>query len=124
VDQIALDLTCSVLVTDEMVRMTLWNFEKKTVKGRWSEQEVWVVARTPEFTQWSIDNLRDNRTSIRREEIPAHMVLGGKDELKRIQQLWETIGRTHREMPMMIKRWRIYFSNEMDALIFKLRWVG
>jgi len=119
-DKDALDLKfChKILVLDLAVSKMLWDYKK-------DEKDRWILERTPLFVEWS-GGLRGT-CRITRREIPPSWVIGGNEEYQRLLVSFKRFAGRHdpdRPVPLGIKRWEIGFSDEMDAVMFKLRWIG
>ncbi len=80
-----------------------------------------------EFADWVSDNLA-HHWLINWLDIDPELVRGGGIELdmrqRRIQMYAERSYRTDIELPTTIKRWAVNFADELDALHFKMRWIG
>ncbi len=80
-----------------------------------------------ELRDWVDENLF-HHWLINWVDIDPDLVRGGHIELDMRQRRFELYAeRTYRpdiEVPTTIKRWAINFADELDALHFKMRWIG
>lgn len=102
---------------------TLWKFSKVPAR----DKEIWRPVLSEDFAEWAGRSLKAGY-QIRRIEIDPEHIPDGFDELEKARRRHEHYQKIryigeNKEPPTTLKRWTITFGNEIDGLMFKLKWL-